>query len=423
MFGIDVAETRMHAAVLMLVCATFVAMAARRLRMPYTVALVLMGLVLGFAPMLQDLPLSADGVLLLFLPPILFEGMLATHVERLRESWKEVTLLSLGVTFGTFVGLGGFVRWAFGWPWPVSMLVGAILASTDPVSVLALMREVGAPPRLALLLEAESCFNDGLGVVLFVVVSAWVAGQSVTLVSASTVFVREAFGGLALGAVLAALACGFLRRAADRLTEAMSTLALAYGVYIVCQGVHVSGIMGVIAAGLVVGSALPRLLSPVSQGALEEAWELFAFLANSVLFLFMGVALQHGDPWGALPSALLVFVAMTLLRAVLVVVLVGRRTPPGWPAVLTWGGVRGSIPLALALALPPLEGQPGRDAVVSVVFGVVFVSLLGQGFTVGPLMRLTGVTGEATGAAPGDQACAPAVAVSAGESARSSSDS
>lgn len=384
----------------LLVIATAVALVTRRIRIPYTVALVLVGLGVGFSHLLHPVGLSTDVILLVFLPPLLFEGTAAMDLATLRAKWLEVLVLALPVTLLCAGAVAATLHWGFGYPWLVALLVGAILSPTDPVSVLAILRETGVSKRLAHVVDGESCFNDGVGVVLFLILTRALGGDEVTAGGAVKLFTVEVAGGLAVGVVLGLGASLLLKQLDDHLLEVMISVALAYGTYVLAERLHVSGVIAVVAAGLIVGSwGREVAMSPTTRLALSHFWEVAAFIANSLLFLLVGIAVESARLGEFALTIAAVFVALTGARFVLVhlVGLVLARTrrefPPAWRHVIAWAGLRGSIPIALALGvvLPAGGDGPTQAELLTVVFGVVLVSLLAQGLTVKPLIVRLGL--------------------------------
>jgi CPA1 family monovalent cation:H+ antiporter len=396
------AESTTRFVVELLSVASLVALAAKRVRMPYTVALVLVGIAVGFFEVLHRIEISKDVLLLVFLPPLLFEGTLAMDLKSLRARWLEVLLLALPVTLLSFVATGWLVHEITGYSWGVALLVAAMLAPTDPVSVLAMFRSLGVPRPLAVLVEGESVFNDGIGVVLFLVVLKVLEGASTGPASVVGLFLFEVLGGLVLGGVVAYLVHRLLAQIDDHLIEVVISLALAYGVYLLAEEAHVSGVMAVVAAGLIIGNfAKVHSMTARTRLALTTFWEVSAYIANSLVFLLMGIALQSADLAPMAARCTLTFVGMSLARLVIIwmagqlLVAARRPFPPVWRFVVSWSGLRGSIPIALVLGIDASgwtgSGHPSRQELLTLVSGVVLLSLLVQGLTIGPLLRRLGV--------------------------------
>lgn len=402
------AESATRFVVELLSVACLVALVSKRVRMPYTVALVLVGIAVGFFQVLHRLEISKDVLLLVFLPPLLFEGTLAMDLESLRKRRLEVLVLALPVTLLAFGITGWIVHEVNGYSWTVALLVAAMLAPTDPVSVLAVFRSMGVPRPVAMLVEGESVFNDGIGVVLFLVVLQFLEGSSAGPASILGLFFFEVIGGLVVGGVASYLIHRLLARIDDHLIEVVISLALAYGVYLLADAAHVSGVMAVVAAGLIIGNfAKVHSMSARTRLALTTFWEVSAYIANSLVFLMMGIALQSADLLPLAGRFTLTFLGMTAARFAIVWVAglglaaLGRPFPPAWRAVVAWSGLRGSIPIALVLGIDESgwvgSGHPSHQELLTLVSGVVLLSLLVQGLTIGPLLRRLGILRKGKG--------------------------
>jgi Na+:H+ antiporter len=396
------AESTTRAVVELLAVACLVAIAAKRVRMPYTVALVLVGIAVGFFHVLEPMALSGDVLMLVFLPPLLFEGTLAMDLGILRARWLEVGVLALPVTLLSFALTGGLIHLVSGYSWPVALLVAAMLAPTDPVSVLATFRSLGVPRPVAMLVEGESVFNDGIGVVLFLVVARALEGASDAPLAIATLFTIEVVGGLLVGSVAAYLIHRLMARLDDHLVEVVISLSLAYGVYLLADAMHVSGVMAVVAAGLIIGNyAKVHSMSPATRLALTAFWEVAAYIANSLVFLLMGIALQSSDLAPMAGRFVLTFLGLTLGRLAIIwaaaglLSAAGRPFPPAWRLLVAWSGLRGAIPIALVLGITPANwvggGHPGHQELLTLVSGVVLLSLVVQGLSIGPLLRWLGI--------------------------------
>ncbi len=405
----------------LLLVAALVAMGARRLRLPYTLALVLTGLVLGFIHIeaLSGLHLNADVLLLLFLPALLFEAAFHIDLSGLRKNLAPIlTLAGPGVlvTVALTATLLHYALAATGiapsFGWSHALLFASVIAATDPISVLALFKELGVARRLYMLVEGESLLNDGVAVVVFVIVSAVLGvgahgeadldGVGAIASYALKTFLWMSGGGVVIGLMVGGAVSALTAQVDDHLVEVTLTTLVAYGSFLLAEQIHASGVLSTVTAGVVMGSVGKKHgMSVTTRVAVEDFWEYMGFLANSFIFLLVGLELAPGDI--ARQSALigLGFAVTVLARAVVIygtVPLVNRiseHIPLAWRHVMVWGGLRGSLSMVLVLTLP--GDFPGRGVLVTLVFGVVAGSLFVQGLTVGPLVRWLRVRGGATG--------------------------
>lgn len=398
----------------LLLVAAFVGMGARRFRLPYTLALVVAGLVLGVLHLdvLQDVELNAELLLLLLLPALLFEA--AFHID-LREFRRNIvpifTLAVPGVLVAVsataallyaLLGLSGLVE---GFGFREAWLFAAVIAATDPVSVLALFKQFGVAKRLYLVVEGESLLNDGVAVVLFVIVTG-VYGLSTSgppmpedaslLSYGLETFLRMGGGGALVGIALGGAFTLVTRQIDDHLIETTLSTLLAYGSFLVAEQLHCSGVLSTVFAGIVAGSYGAKLgMSASTKNAVEDFWEFAAFLANSFIFLLVGLELEPAGLLREAPAIVVAFLGVALARALVVytgVPIANRFSAPlpaAWKHVLVWGGLRGSLSMVLILTLPATF--PARTLLVTLVFGVVGLSLFVQGLTMGPLLRRLGL--------------------------------
>lgn len=393
--------------VLLLSIAAVVAVVSRRVRLPYTVALVLAGLALSFQPSFLQVEVSSDLILALLVPPLVFEGALALPWPELRRNLAPILLLAVaGVIVGALV-VATILHQALRFPLAAAFAFGALISATDPVAVIAFFRSLGVPKRLSVLVEGESLFNDGTAIVVFGLatspaIASFLAGEAgLSLMGITTEFLRVAVGGLAVGALLGYVVSHVvLRGIDDHLIETAVTVALAFGSYLVAETLHVSGILAVVAAGLLVGNIGRQNTSPTTQVALDSFWEFLAFTANSMVFLIIGLEIHIVDYPPDL-RAIVVAVAAVLASRFLVVYgltwLHGRiepsvSVPRPYRHVMYWGGLRGAISLALALTIgtTTFGADVGEDLLV-MTFGVVLFTLLVQGTTIAPLIGRLGL--------------------------------
>ena len=401
-----------------------VALLIQRLKLPYTITLVLAGLGLGaFAPLVTDelqlsRLLSAELLLFFILPPLLFDGASKIGIGQMRRNWRAISMLALPGVLVNMLLIGGLV-WGIVWGFDPdraiwAFLLGAIVAPTDPVSVLALFKSTGVPHRLSLIVEGESLFNDGTGIVLFQVMLALllttIEGDPVGLGSAIAQglasFVAVVAIGLLLGAGLGWLAVFALRMTRNHLLEVTVSVALAFGAFYCAEVSGGSGVIATVVAGLVIGN-IGKLqdMTPQARVALDHFWEEVAFVLNSVLFLLIGFEIaDHISPsWRALGLGLVAILGATLARFIVYPIfwasnrMRDSEVPRAWQHVVFWGGLRGSIPLALLLILGDVlahdvpAGELAHHTalygdLLVMAFSVVLFTLIVQGLTLGPLI-------------------------------------
>lgn len=396
----------------LVVLATVVAVGARRLRAPAPSLLVLAGLLVGLAPGLPPVRVPPEIVSLVVLPPLVYAAGEDMSWRMLRQVWRPVALLAVGLVLASAAAVGVVTSLVTPLPWNLAFLLGTVLASTDPVAVAALGRRLELPPRLQTLVQAESLFNDATSLLLYrVAVAIAVAGGSVSWGRAGTDFVVLAGGGVAAGALVAAGIAMIRRRTEDPVLETVVALVTPYAAYVLAEAVHASGVTSVVTAAVILGRQAPSLTNAGIRLQLTAVWETVVFLLESVVFSLIGLELptlirelsRTGESW-LLPAAL-VAATLIVVRVAWVFPLSalqqwrgGRR--PSWqvPAVISWAGARGVVPLAATLAIPLLTDQgaplPGRELLVVLATAVIVISLVVQGFTLAPLVRRAGVAVE-----------------------------
>jgi CPA1 family monovalent cation:H+ antiporter len=377
---------------ILLLVACLIAMLTRKLGLPYIVGLVVAGILIALLPSSPDLPLSRELIFNVLLPPLVFEAALQLDWKRFRaELPLTLTLAFLGVGIAAAVVAGG-MHWLVGWSWIGAALFGVLIAATDPVSVIAAFREMGCTPRLSMVVESESLLNDGVAAVGFAVLLAVASGASPSAASVVPAFLWSLGGGISIGLIVSAAILLIVGRTKDPLVEITLTTIAAYGSFLIAEHFHASGIMSTLAAGLTIGSIGARVISREGHGRVHWAWEYFAFLANSFVFILIGMNVAN-QPLRALGSGAAI--------VAIVLVLAGRglsiyplsalfsgsrwRLPAAYQHVLLWGGLRGALALALALAVP--ASVPERNAIIVTAFVVVAFSILVQGLTMPWLIK------------------------------------
>ena len=387
--------------------ATVLGLVSKRARMvPYPVVLAAAGIAVGLLPGGQFPRIGGSLILLAFVPGLIFEGALTLDLAELRRRLLPVGLLATAGVAITVLLIGVLTHLVIGLSWANGMLLGAILAATDPIAVIALLRRMEAPAGLAAILEGESLFNDGTGVAVFSAVLFTILSGAPSFGDATIRFFEITLGGTAVGLAVGFLGLALLRFAEDAPLEILATLVIAYGSYLAADLLHASGIVAVVVAGIVVaryGTQIGRL-----HGAqLLGFWNVLAFVLNAMLFILVGAALPATT---LLPVAGLVvgaFVIMLVTRAVPVYGLLAladlraRTIPWAWRNVTFWAGLRGALSVALALSV---AGATGVDSRVSVVaYGVVLLSLLVQGGLMAPVAHAlkVGATGAQSGVRDG----------------------
>jgi CPA1 family monovalent cation:H+ antiporter len=370
-----------------------------RLRMPYTVGLVVAGLIVGLIPHHPTIELTPSLVLFVFLPPLLFDGGWSADTKELGRNWAPITLLA---TVGVLLGIGlsyAFLVFGAHLAAQTAIIFGAIVAATDPVAVLALFKTLRITPGLLAIVEGESLFNDGTSVVAFsALLAVFALGSGLQLGATLSDFALMTVGGIAVGVTIGYLARLIIRLIADQtMVVAFVTASVAYGAYFIADDLGVSGIMAVIFAAIVISAStsLGRM-SAEDRGTISGFWSVIAFLANSALFLLMGASIHIGDIVAEWPDAVWGILAVIIGRPLMVRVLapvsalLGRPVSKTWQSAITLAGMRGALSMALVLSLP--DDFPNKPLLVSMVFSVVLFTVVVQGSLLEPLLRMMGLT-------------------------------
>ena len=352
---------------------------------PYPVVLAAAGLLLGLVPGLNVPKLSPDLVLLAFVPGLVFEAALTVDpVEMWRRGLAIGLLATVGVAMTVLLVAAG-AHFVLGLSWPAGFLLGAIVAATDPIAVVSIIRRVGAPAGVSAILEGESLLNDGTGIAVFAAVAASIATGAPNAADAGARLVLLLAGGIAAG-VAFGLAGGLLMRLSDEAEVAiLATLVVVYGAYLCADFVGASGIVAVVTAGIVLARFGDRA-GHLHDRPVTGFWNLAAFALNAVLFVLIGVEVPGGRLLALLPLALGAWVLVFIVRAAPVYSLLwGRAIPWRWRHMVFFSGLRGGLGVALALVA---EATPGVDPrVPPIAYGVVLLSLFIQGGLALPVAR------------------------------------
>jgi CPA1 family monovalent cation:H+ antiporter len=387
--------------------ATGVALAAHRLKIPYTVALVVAGLVLGMIDLIEPPHLTRQILYSLILPGLLFEA--SFHLD-LRDVWKNRlaipmlavpgVLASILLTAAILTSLSGALPFLRDFGFAQGLVFGAVIAATDPIAVTGLFRSLGAPRRLRVLVEGESLLNDGTSLVLFGLVLSYVSGTHLTAGSLVIQFFKVVGTGALTGIAIGSVISKIIGAVDDPMIEITLTTIAAYGSFVAAEAIGGSGVIATVSSGMLCGNyAVRRGMSPSTRIATETFWEYVAFALNSVVFLLIGFELRAGELAASWLPILTAYAAVTLGRGLVIlgVTALLRRTreriPWRWTTILTWSGLRGALSMVLALSLP--IGFRERSLLITMTFGVVLLTILLQGTTMGPLLKRAGLVTRA----------------------------
>ncbi|MCB1606458.1 MAG: sodium:proton antiporter [Xanthomonadales bacterium] len=388
------------------------------LRLPPTIGLVVMGLAASLGAMGLDwaipgLTLVADlrafvagidfyeALMNGMLGFILFAGALHVNFSDLAdEKWMVILTATIGLLISTFI-IGFALYWLAGIPFIVALVFGSLISPTDPVAVLGMLKTIRVPRQLQTKIAGESLFNDGVAVVVFLILAAIAFGSDggeTGVADVARLFVKEALGGALLGAAAGWFTCQLLARVDEYVLEVLMTIALVMGTYALAMALHMSGPIAVVLAGLLIGnSGFKYGMSERTRLHVERFWDLIDEILNAALFLLIGIEVLAIPFERESSPVVLAAVPLVLLARVIAVgapmaVLARRQTfSPGTLPILVWGGLRGGISVALALSLP---SGPERDLLLTVTYCVVVFSILVQGLTVGKLVASESADGR-----------------------------
>jgi len=419
----------------LLVAIVVLATLATRLRLPYAILLVLGGLLLGFIPGLPNIALNPELVLVLFLPPLIYSSAWLTSWREFHANLRSILQLSLGLVLVTTLVIAVVAHFIAGLSWPIAFVLGAVVSPTDAVAASATAKQLGLPRRIVTVIEGESMVNDATGLVAYRFAVVAVVTGSFSLSLAGLQFLVVSLGGLLIGLVIAWPVAWLHRHLDDAPIEITITLLTPYAAYLLANTLQVSGVLAVLSAGLYLSRQSSRFFSSNTRLQANAVWNVLVFLLNGLLFLLIGLQLRSIVATIVSPSLLtLIWQALLISLAVITVRLAwvfpaaslprlvsprlrARDPYPGWRqvAIVAWVGMRGGLSLAAALALPLslTNGAPfpQRDLVIFFTFGVILATLVGQGLSLGPIIRLLGL--EQDGALAHEHAQAHLVAARA----------
>ena len=379
----------------LLLIAAIVAMVARRLKIPYTVGLMLTGIVLAISPFPTDdvqLRITKDLLFTIFLPPLIYEAAIYIKWQELRRDLPVIlTFAVVGVLLSAAVTAVG-MHYLAQWGWQSAILFGVLIAATDPVSVIATFKEAGVHGRLRLLVEAESLFNDGAAAVAFTLALAFATGENITTFGTIQTLLITIVGGVLCGALVTGIVLILAGHTDDHLVEITLTMVAAYGSFLLAEHFHLSGVLASLVAGLLTGN-IGSLGSFTDKGreAVLSFWEFAAFIVNSLIFMLIGIRGVYQNFANLLFPITIAIVLMFVGRALAVYPLSASFSRSNLQIslnhqhILFWGGLRGALALALALGLPP--EFPQRDTIITVSFAAAAYSIFVQGLTMVPLLR------------------------------------
>ncbi|WP_068614067.1 cation:proton antiporter [Paenibacillus tuaregi] len=392
---------------ILLAISMFVIAIAKKINIPYSIALVIVGLLLGMThiPVLEEAETYITQshifqaiIISLFLPILLGDATLKLPFSHLREQSKPVLALAFGGTLLSFLIIALSSYYLLGLPLIVAFTFASLMSATDPISVISIFKSLGVPKSVVTIIEGESLFNDGIAVVLFQISSVYLLSYMemgwAGLGSGLLLFLKFSLGGIAVGAILGYLFSQLIRFYDDYPLEIAFSMLLFFGSYFIAEHFHVSGVIAVVVSGLIFGSYGARIgMSETTATNINSFWDVVTLIANSLIFLMIGLEIKNidfSDKWGMIALAILIVLAGRTL-ALYASVSMMKGFPRAWKSVLNWGGLKGSLSIALALSLPP--GFKGRDSILVLTFSVVLFSLLVQGLTIKPLVLKLGLGG------------------------------
>jgi CPA1 family monovalent cation:H+ antiporter len=397
---------------LLMICAVALSWLARHFKLPYPIALVIGGLLLGLVPNLPQFPFDPQLILVVVLPPVLYQAALLTSWTDFKAHIKPISLLAIGLVIATTLAVGVVLKLMVpSVPWAAAFVLGAIVSPPDAVAATAVLSRLNIPRHVVTILEGESLVNDASGLVIYKLAVAAVLTGAFSFADASTQFALVSVGGLAVGVLLAFVYIAVHKRLGDPFIEVITVLTIPYAAYMAAEAMHVSGVLAVVAAGLVRGRYAPEIVSAEMRIMARSVWNVLVFMLNSLVFILIGTqmsaVMENLSRYGLAELLLLGALISAVAIAVRFLWVFPVAYLPNWLsgslhdkaprprnrelAIISWCGMRGIVSLAAALALPTAlpsgDPFPARDLIIFLTFFVIATTLVGQGLTLAPLIR------------------------------------
>jgi CPA1 family monovalent cation:H+ antiporter len=407
-----------HASILiagLLVAAAGLSALARRLDVPYPIVLVIGGALFGFVPGLPEVRLAPEVVLVVFLPPLLYGESIFANFADFKANLRSLVGSTVALVLATMCAVAWAGHELAGLPWPAAFVLGAVVSPTDPIAAAAIMRRLGVPRRILSSIEGEGLFNDATALVAYRVAVVAVVAGSFSLAGAGLRFLLGAAGGVAIGLLVGWVSSLLRARAADAQISVTLSLLTGYAAFVPADAVGASGVLAVVTAGIFMGIRGPDVIAPQARLQGYFVWNILDFVVNAILFVLVGLQLRavveglSGYPattlagYGLAVAGLVAGTRLVFYFTVPYLIRLldrrpsqrARRVNAQWRLVLGWSGMRGSVSLAVALALPLTtdagDAFPGRDLIIFLTFAVIFFSLVVQGLSLPVLIRRLGV--------------------------------
>ena len=383
---------------ILLIITSIVAIIADKFNLPYTIALVIVGLFIGYIHLINAPHLSKDLLYYVFLPPLIFQTAIHLKFDDLKRDFPVIlTLVIPGVILSTIIT--AIVFMAIGKEFfanislAVGLLFGAAVAATDPVAVISIFEKLGVPKRLRFLIDSESLLNDGTSIVIFTLVLEIIENKLSSYNVAVIDFFFVVGVGLLIGYVIGVFADELIKRVYNPMVVITITTVSAYFSFILADKLGVSGVMSTVASGLVIGAkSFDKEVYPAIKLTTETFWNYVAFLANSLIFLLIGFSINIHILISYWQWIVIAYIAMMIARYIVVLFTWGvfvntsYKFPFSWSVIMGWGGIRGALTMVLAMSLP--DSFKYKELIVTMVFGVVLLSIVIQGITMPFLIKL-----------------------------------